>query len=75
MARHQRDPRPTAGAPPTPDGAPAKVTMALGPDGTWRAVAPERDLTAETQARPRPEQPDDPRGWFERAAPPYGPIV
>lgn len=72
MARYERDPRPAAGAPPTPDGAPPKVTMALGADGTWHPVAPPRKLVAEQEQRPAPPQPDDPRSALERNIPPYG---
>jgi hypothetical protein len=74
MARYERDPRATAGAPPTPDGAPAKVTMALGADGKWHAVTPPRELVAEQEQRPKPPTGDDPRTAFERNAPPYGAV-
>jgi hypothetical protein len=74
MARYERDPRATAGAPPTPDGSPAKVTMALGADGRFRPVAPPRDLKTETEAKPKPSPADDPRAAFERSAPPFGPV-
>ena len=73
MARYERDPRPAAGAS-GPDGLPPKVTMALGPDGQWHPVRPDRELVAEQEQRPAPPTADDPRSAFERNAPPYGAV-
>ena len=72
MARYERDPRATSGAP-GPDGLPAKVTMALGPDGKWHPVTPDRTLVAETEAAEKPPVADDPRSSAARNIPPYGP--
>jgi hypothetical protein len=73
MARYERDPRATAGGPPTPDGQP-KVTMRLGPDGRYAPVRPEGEpTTPETRATARPEQPGDPRPAALQNVPPYGP--
>ena len=58
MARYERDPRAAAG-PKGPDGLPAKITIALGPDGTFRPVRPERPPTAEPDERPEPPTADD----------------
>jgi hypothetical protein len=71
MARYERAPRATSGAP-GPDGLPAQVTMALGPDGKWHPVAPERKLVAETEAAEKPPVADDPRSSAMRNMPPYG---
>jgi hypothetical protein len=70
MARFERDRRPTAGGPPTPDGRP-KVTMRLDPDGRYRPVPAEREVTPETEARPRPAQAEDPRPAAWHNVPPY----
>jgi len=71
MARYERDPRATAGAS-GPDGLPAKVTMAVGPDGKWHPVVPDRTLIAEQEQRPAPPTADDPRSGNERNVPPFG---
>jgi hypothetical protein len=71
MAQFERSPRADPGGPASVDGAPPKVTMALGPDGRFHAVAPPRDLTAETEERPAPPTAGDPRSAFERNLPPY----
>jgi hypothetical protein len=72
MARYERDPRAAAG-PLGPDGLPAKVTMALGPDGKFHPVLPDRKVVAETEAAPEPLHPD-PRPLLERNVPPYGAV-
>lgn len=72
MARYERDPRAAAG-PLGPDGLPAKVTMALGPDGKFHPVLPDRKLVAETEAGPEPVH-EDPRSLLERNVPPYGAV-
>jgi len=71
MARYERDPRAAAG-PTGPDGLPAKITMALGPDGTFHPVRPEPELTAKQEARPKPPTADDPRTAQQRNVPPHG---
>jgi hypothetical protein len=71
MAQFERSPRADPGGPATPDGAPPKVTMALGPDGRFHAVVPPRDATTETEQRPAPPVADDPRSALDRAIPPY----
>jgi hypothetical protein len=70
MARYERDPRAAAG-PTGPDGLPTKVTMALGPDGKFHPVRPERELVAEQEERPKPPTADDPRTPSARNVPPY----
>jgi hypothetical protein len=71
MARYERDPRAAAG-PTGPDGLPPKVTMALGPDGKFHPVRPEREVVAEQEERPAPPTADDPRTPLARNVPPYG---
>lgn len=71
MAQFERSPRADPGGPANPGGSPPRVTMALGSDGRWHAIQPARDTTAETEERPAPPQPDDPRSSFERNIPPY----
>jgi hypothetical protein len=71
MARYERDPRAASG-PLGPDGLPKKVTMALGPDGKFHPVRPEREVVAEQEERPKPPTGDDPRSALERNVPPYG---
>lgn len=66
MARYERAPRADSGGPATPDGTPPKVTMRLGVDGTWQAVAPPQELIAEQEHRPAPPHPDDPRTGLHR---------
>ena len=71
MARYERDRRPTAGGPPTPDGRP-KVIMRLGADGKYTPVTEHGPTHPETRAEARPPTPDDPRAAMFQNIPPYG---
>ena len=67
MARYERDGRDL------PADAQGKVKLRRTPDGKLQiAPQPKRELTAETEARERPGQADDPRTSGARNVPPYG---
>ena len=70
MARYERDRRPTAGGPPTPDGRPV-VRMQLDPTGRWKPVEDPAETKPVTESRPKPPEPDDPRSALSRNVPPY----
>ena len=51
-----------------------KVTMRRGADGALTVVAPPKDATATTEARPQPREQPDPRPAAQRNIPPYGAV-
>ena len=57
----------TAGEPPK-----LKLKVQLDPEGKWRPVEPERELTETIEAAERPPTPDDPRPAAFRQIPPFG---
>lgn len=67
MARHEPHNRPAGD--PAPEG---KVTMRRDAMGNLVAVLPEKPKIATTEAKPRPQQAEDPRPAGVRNIPPYG---
>ena len=67
MPRHEPHTKETGE--PAPDG---KVTMRRDANGNLVGIVPPRRKVATTEAKPRPQQADDPRTANVRNVPPYG---